>query len=290
MCTTHLLLVDDDPHVCDSLSRYFRYNGIETETAGSGEEALSAMQHGAYEALIADLFLPDLNGLAVVREAKTRFPSIAAIVLTGYADVQSAVTALHLGADDYLEKPCEPDKLLQLITKTVEQKGSFRQKELYLEMDERFAEQEKRLEKQFQRLEETTSRLSAILGQIERDKKNNMEGVFSYIKKQLLPLVYKLQQTPLEREQVSLTGELERRLNTILYSLPNKLLTRFSQLTPTEATVVSAIREGFSSKEIAVMHNMSVRTVEVHRENIRKKMGIKNKKINLRNYLLSLEN
>jgi DNA-binding CsgD family transcriptional regulator len=81
---------------------------------------------------------------------------------------------------------------------------------------------------------------------------------------------------------------LERNTNEIVSPFLRTLSSKYPNLTPTEIKVINFIKEGRTTKEVAVLLNASARTVEVHRDNIRKKLGLKNRKANLRSHLLSL--
>jgi DNA-binding CsgD family transcriptional regulator len=89
---------------------------------------------------------------------------------------------------------------------------------------------------------------------------------------------------------MTLVGILESNIKEIVSPFASKISSRFLSLTPTEIQVASLIRDGKTSKEIAALINASENTVRSHRFHIRSKLGIKNKKVNLRSYLQSLQN
>ena len=82
---------------------------------------------------------------------------------------------------------------------------------------------------------------------------------------------------------------LESNLNDIVSPFLHRISTKYLNLTPGEIQVANLVRQGKSSKEIADLLNLSVRTIEAYRDSIRKKMGLKNKKANLRTHLLSFQ-
>jgi len=109
-----ILLVDDEQLIVDSLARELTSEPLnfEVSTALSGEVAIAKLASGYWDLVITDLSMPDLDGFQVLKAAKRKDPKIMVIILTGYADLQSAIDALRLGADDFLQKPCDTDELL----------------------------------------------------------------------------------------------------------------------------------------------------------------------------------
>jgi len=102
-----------------------------------------------------------------------------------------------------------------------------------------------------------------------------------------LPYVEALRNTRLDAKQTAYAGIIESHLNDIVSPFLRKLASKYLALTPKEIQVADLIKEGKITKEIAELLNVSPRSVGFHRENIRAKLGLKNKKANLRSYLLS---
>lgn len=98
--------MDDDPLVRRSLCRVLQSQGMETVEADCGEAALDLLRADrSVPLVITDLYMPGMDGLELVREIKTRFPDTYVLVVTGVADVDTAVKSFQLGAADYLSKP-----------------------------------------------------------------------------------------------------------------------------------------------------------------------------------------
>lgn len=102
-----ILVVDDEGDVRNMLVEYFRELGHLAESAADGPSAVAAItaRPSTFGIVICDLQLPGVDGLGVLKAAKAADPSIAVIIMTGYASVDSAVRAVRLGAYDYLTKP-----------------------------------------------------------------------------------------------------------------------------------------------------------------------------------------
>src|SRR5438132_433321 len=110
-----LLLVDDEPNILSTLRRALELEGYAVEVAGSGRIALEKLRAIAFEAVLLDVAMPEMNGLAVlqaIRELSARLP---VIMMSGNATLAIAVEATKLGACDFLEKPLTTDKVLITI-------------------------------------------------------------------------------------------------------------------------------------------------------------------------------
>jgi PAS domain S-box-containing protein len=154
-------------------------------------------------------------------------------------------------------------------------------------MEEALRRREEDLELKSRNLEEVNTALRVLLKHREEDKSELEEKILSNVKKLVVPYVEKLRKSGLSDEQGSYVEILDEHLQDILSPFLRNLGTRHLNLTPKEIQVASLIREGKTSKEIAEVLGVSARAVDFHRDNIRIKLGIKNKKANLRSYLLS---
>jgi PAS domain S-box-containing protein len=137
-------------------------------------------------------------------------------------------------------------------------------------------------------LKEVNKALRALLRQREKDKKELEERVLSNMKELALPYIKQLKKSGLEAKQRAFLKVLESILGEIVSPFVHELSSRYTALTPKEVQIAKLIREGKTTKEIAALMGSSRRTVESHRENIRIKLGIKHKKVNLRSYLSSM--
>jgi DNA-binding CsgD family transcriptional regulator len=108
------------------------------------------------------------------------------------------------------------------------------------------------------------------------------------VRELVLPYIENLKMTRIDSHQLNQLKILERNTNEIISPFLRTLSTKYPNLTPMEIKVINFIREGRTTKEMAALLNVSARTVEAHRDNIRKKMGLRNRKANLRSYLMAL--
>lgn len=157
------------------------------------------------------------------------------------------------------------------------------------ELEQRVEERTRELKLKTQNLEEVNIALKVLLKRRDEDKIELEEKVLLNVKELVVSYIGKLKQSGLDEKQRSYIEIMETNLNDIVSPFLHGLSTRFLKLTPMEIQVANLVKQGKSTKEIADMINLSARTIEFHRDNIRKKMGIKHKKINLRTYLLSMQ-
>ena len=115
-----ILVVDDDPNLRKTLADSLRVKGYATAVAGTGAEAIAALESGDINLALIDLMLPDLPGLEVMARLKAMSPTTEVIILTGNASLDTAIEATSQGAFSYLVKPYQMDDLLRDIEHGVE--------------------------------------------------------------------------------------------------------------------------------------------------------------------------
>jgi len=138
-------------------------------------------------------------------------------------------------------------------------------------------------------LEELNLALKVLLKKRDEDKSELEEKIVGNIKELILPYLQKIKGANLEKRAKTYLEIVEANLDAIISPFVRYLSSRFIKLTPTEIQVANLIKLGKTSKEIGALNNLSSKTIEFHRDNIRTKLGIKNKKVNLRTHLLSLD-
>ena len=110
-----ILLVDDETDFLEALSERMRTRGMEVTTSASAQDALNAVEEGAFDAVVLDLMMPGVDGLEALRILKEKDPKLQVILLTGHATVEKGVEAMKRGALDLLEKPADIETLTQKI-------------------------------------------------------------------------------------------------------------------------------------------------------------------------------
>ncbi len=115
-----LLIVDDEDIVRESLCDWLSSIGYKVLTAKCGEEALRIIKQKKVKIMIADLIMPGMNGIELMKKARTIIPAISTVIITAHGTIQTAIAAIREGAYDYIEKPFCPEKIELLIRNLVE--------------------------------------------------------------------------------------------------------------------------------------------------------------------------
>jgi DNA-binding CsgD family transcriptional regulator len=158
------------------------------------------------------------------------------------------------------------------------------------ELEGKVEERTKELKMKTERLEETNTALKVLLEMRERDRKELEQSVLFNVSQLAGPYLEKLKKSGLDEKQKGYLNILGSSLEEIVLPLSRDLVVSETNLTPSEVRIANLIKLGKSSKEIAESLNLSIKTIETHRRNIRTKLGIEKKKTNLRSYLLNRPN
>jgi DNA-binding NtrC family response regulator len=107
----HILVMEDDANVAKGLEMVLTEEGYDVFLAGTGGLALEAFKQKRYDLLVADLRLPDMDGMDVIRKVKAERPDTGVVVITGYGTAAIAVEAMKTGAHDFLPKPFTEEQI-----------------------------------------------------------------------------------------------------------------------------------------------------------------------------------
>ena len=122
-----ILVVDDEEGVLLTMQAILEMDGYRVATAQRGSTAIDLLRRHAYDVVLTDLRLDDLDGMTILAETRRTSPDTVSIMLTGYASLDSAVQALREGAYDYLVKPCDVEELKATVARGVERRQLARQ-------------------------------------------------------------------------------------------------------------------------------------------------------------------
>src|SRR6478752_1817702 len=123
LAEARILVVEDDAKHGAMCARLLERKGYHARAITSAREALALLEHnGLVDVVLADLQMPEMDGIQLLSAVKSRYPQIEFIVMTGYGTVKSAVEAMQLGAAHYIQKPLDQDELNILIQRVIEKK------------------------------------------------------------------------------------------------------------------------------------------------------------------------
>ena len=119
----NILIVDDDANIRETISLILQQEGYSTDTAENGKEAIEKTKTRYFNLALLDIKLPDMEGTKLLTIMHSAQPKMMKIMVTGYPSLENAVEALNLGADSYVMKPIDPEKLLALIEEKLEEQS-----------------------------------------------------------------------------------------------------------------------------------------------------------------------
>ncbi|PYP61873.1 MAG: two-component system response regulator [Gemmatimonadetes bacterium] len=144
------LVVDDEPRLRRVLVRLLEGEGFTCQEAGSGLEALEVLEHDAVPLVISDLRMPQMDGVALLREVMHRWPDTAVVMVTAVAEVESAVACLQLGALDYVGKPFHLDEVRARVMQALDKRAlKLELKNYQQHLEDRVRAQARRIEELF---------------------------------------------------------------------------------------------------------------------------------------------
>ncbi len=313
-----IMVVDDEAIIAMQLEELITAMGYEVVgIASSGEEAVRMSEDLKPDLILMDIVMPgESDGIAAAKKIKEKL-DVSIIFLTGYSESQLIERAKHVEPFGYIVKPFQEGQIraaieISLYKKVMEEELRKAHDELETRVEERTSEllvlneklrqeiedrkqaeealreREKELKIKKISLEETNTALKVILKRREEDKMELEEKILFNMKELVLPFLERVKKSRLDPKQLAYIDILESNLNDIISPLLQRLASKYLGLTPAEIQIANLVKEGKTTKEIAELLNSTTWTISFHRNNIRKKLGLKNKKANLRSYLLSL--
>ena len=129
--STDILIVDDEADIRDLVADVLKENRYNTRVAASSDEALAQLADRVPTVLILDIWLQgsELDGLGILEVVKKKYPQTEVIMISGHGNIETAISAIRMGAYDYIEKPFKEDRLLLMVNKAVEHARLIRENE-----------------------------------------------------------------------------------------------------------------------------------------------------------------
>ncbi|MCG8554959.1 MAG: response regulator [Proteobacteria bacterium] len=124
-----VLVVDDDPAICDYMETFLTKDGIDVKTLSEPEGVAQEVKTGTYHLVVLDLMMPNLDGVEVLKRIRKVDKDVAVVIFTGYPSLDTAVRSMKLDAIDYLKKPFNPEEFRQVVDRVMRKKGLLRSPE-----------------------------------------------------------------------------------------------------------------------------------------------------------------
>lgn len=165
-----ILVVDDDPDICDYMDSLLATAGYTVETNTNPTRAIEELRSQRYHLVVLDLMMPKVDGIELLRTIRRFDSDVAIVVLTGYPSVETAVQSLKLNVSDYIRKPFDADEFLNAIERICRDKGLLTDSEelLHATIGRCIREQRKEQELTLKQMSRRTGLSVSLLSQIER--------------------------------------------------------------------------------------------------------------------------
>jgi len=293
-----IMIVEDEAVIAMRLQQVLTLMGYNvTGISYSGEEALENAKDSEPDLILMDIMIPGkLDGIALAEIVKSEL-DIPVIFLTSYSEKSIIERAKQAEPYGYIVKPYKDRDLKAAIEVALYKKERERQlresaiqlKKSYDELKHLVEKNTKELNIKTKNLEELNTALTVFLDKREEDKSVIEEKIMCNVKALVTPYLAKLKKVSPVQSQKTMINILESNLNELISSFSHRLSSKYLNLSPSEIQVANLVKQGMTNKEIAEILHVTSRTISFHRENIRKKLGLTNKKNNLRTYLMSLD-
>ena len=129
----NLLIVDDELGMRQFLTHLFQREGHSVRSAGNGNEALGLLKESPADLIVSDVRMPDMNGIDLLRSARQLFPNVEVVMMTAFANVDTAREAFLLGAYDFVQKPFDNDLLKETVARALDKVALIKEKDALLE-------------------------------------------------------------------------------------------------------------------------------------------------------------
>ncbi|MFZ7125627.1 MAG: LuxR C-terminal-related transcriptional regulator [Desulfobacterales bacterium] len=206
------------------------------------------------------------------------------IVLQDITERRNASEELHRALSEVEQRVLDRTSELTRSNRELEREVAVRKK-----AEKALRQKAMELRDQTIHLQEANVALKILLKQRDADKMELEEKVLFNVNKLILPYLKKMKRRQMDAKQKAYADILESNLNEIVSPLARTISSKLLRLSPTELEVVNLVHQGQTTKQIAESMNLAPSTIDFHRNNIREKLGIKNKGIGLQTYLSSLQ-
>lgn len=293
-----IMIVDDDVIIAQELAEILTCDGYEVvKTVYSAEEALTFAETLKPDLVLMDILFPgEMDGITAARKMKATL-GIPVMFITGHSGLEMVERAKDLEPVGYVVKPFHEAQVssnvrlafYQINIKKELEKACGQMEERVRERTQSLADANRKLKETAMHLEEANTALRVLLRKRDQDKLAFEEKILTNVRLLIEPHLESLKNSNLENRQKEHLRLMESSLKEIISPFSQRLTSKYVGLTPGELEVAYLVKEGRRTKDIAEILNLSDKTIEDYRKQLRRKLGIKNKRINLRTHLLSLQ-
>jgi DNA-binding response OmpR family regulator/DNA-binding CsgD family transcriptional regulator len=276
-----IMVVDDNPDSLTLLSNILSEQGFQVRQALNGRLALAAVTQQPPDLFVLDIRMPEMDGFELCRQLKNddMTCNVPVIFISGLDDSDDKVKAFEIGGQDYITKPFEDTEVLARVKLHLEVSGMRKN------LEDMVQQRTMNLEEANMKLAESNTALKVLLEHRGSDREKFEESVLNHINSLVSPYLQRLGSTGLDSRQSSLLDMVATNLKEITSQFSGTLYSSSLGLTRREMEVAALIKTGKTNAEIAVLINISEHSVSFHRQNLRKKLGLLGRKVNLVAYL-----
>ena len=260
-----IFIVDDEQDICAMLTKFLGSSGYRCDSATEPAEALEILKRGGFELVISDIKMAGIDGMQLLSRVHEISTEIDVIMMTGHTQTYTYSDIIRAGAADFIGKPF----LLAEIKAKIER-----------------IDRERKMQKELQDLNVA---MAVLLQRAGKDKDDLHSDIAHNVKQSVLPYVEKLKKSRLDEKYQKYVEVVERNLLEICSPFLRNLSVKNVRISTMEAQVANFVKAGKSNKEIASILGVSLNTVMTHRFRLRSKLGLNQKKVNLRAHLISIE-
>jgi len=278
-----ILVVEDNLEEFLTLKKIIRKGSFKISHCKTGEEALKLVSKLKPDIVLLDIILPGISGIEVCKKIRESYENqtLPIIYISVIDDADIKLQALEAGGTDYIKKPFEPAEVLARInlhTSIIKMNSQFK-KEIGVLKKNQLINKVK--------LEEKNSAIREMIELIKDEKSKVEKKVTTNIDKILRPILNHIGEGgTIARKNIFTL--IEKNINELTSNFGSRISAKHNNLTQKELEICNMLKSGMTSKEIADILAISYRTIEKHRYNIRKKLGLIKKGINLITYLNNL--
>jgi DNA-binding response OmpR family regulator/DNA-binding CsgD family transcriptional regulator len=288
-----ILVIDDAMDDLQLLGKLMESLNVDMSFANSAQKALDILESFTPDLIVLDIIMPEIDGfeLCEIINKNESTKDIPIIFISAKDNIEDIEKGFTLGARDYITKPFMKEELVSRVSTQLDVRAKeIKLRELNKNLEKRVNNRTAELSEKKEKLAEYSATLRVLLENRDKDRKIIEKRIIDNVCDMVLPTINKLKMTSLDNRQMMLLDQSIKSLQDIVSPLMSNLNDALGLygFTSTELNIIKHIIKGMRTSEISEALNLSESTVNFHRNNIRSKLNLKNKKVNLYIYLNQL--